>query len=75
MVSLYLINLPSTIRCPLQHCAGASFVERIVESLAPNGNTIVVDMLGYDAWPAAYCLQKVAQGLGKFQKVLHVFTI
>jgi len=51
-----------TCPLPLQHCAGASFVEKFVESLAPTGNTVVVDMFGYDAWPASHCLQRVVQG-------------
>jgi len=53
---------------PLQHLAGASIVEKVVSSLLSTGDgetsNIVVDLLGFDGWPACYCMSQIAAGQG-----------
>jgi len=48
----------------LQHLGGTSLVERVVDSLTgSDGSILLLDLLGYDAWPALYTLSKSASGL------------
>ena len=49
---------------PCQHLAGSSIVEKFVTNLCdPSENfNVILDMLGYDGWPAAYALTEIAKG-------------
>ena len=60
-----------------QHLGGISVVGRVVSSLLTgtgNDNSVVMlDLLGYDAWPAAFTLTQVAAGLEFQTRVQTVF--
>ena len=51
--------------------AGASVVDRVVSSLltidGPDPHVAMVDLLGYDAWPAVYALGQAAGGKRRSQ--------
>ena len=49
---------------PCQHMAGSSVVEKIIGSLTDVADhyNVVVDLLGFDGWTAAFSLNEISKG-------------
>ena len=60
-------ELRLTTILPLQHMAGVSLVDKVTSALlgADNDDTsnIILDLIGYDGWPAIYAMMQVSSGL------------
>lgn len=63
-VMLIMLLSVSFSHVALQHLAGTSLVEKLVKSLISEDNTsnVIVDLLGFDAWPACFAMKELATG-------------
>lgn len=66
-VFLFCLIGMSILPNPCQHLGGINVVERIMESLLNVGTegdsyVAMLDLLGYDAWPAQYALIQSSAG-------------
>ena len=63
-----MLNCGQSEPClPCQHLGGISVVDRVVDSLTAgigntDGSLVLMDLLGYDAWPATHALLQSAAG-------------
>lgn len=54
------------VSCP-QHLAGLSLVEKVTAALLNPGSseesgTVLLDLLGFDGWPASFTMNQLAAG-------------
>lgn len=74
----------STLKLAPEHLGGSSLVDKMASALLNTGDgetsNVLVDLLGFDGWPACFALQQAAAGhicLYCFESFVHldVFSV